>query len=270
MLKQLNRAEREALAALKNLDDEEHLLQWRAQYLGKKSPVMEAFTVMRELSKEERPLVGRRANEVRQALEEALEERREALKRRELLSALETEKLDVTLPGKPKNIGRLHPVTQTMRRIYRIFGDMGFQIYRSREVETDDYNFTFLNMPAHHPARDMWDTFYTEQEGIILRTHTSPGQIHAMREYHPEPIRVFLPGMCYRILLAVCSRPMCAPVSVPRISPSLNPAPRWMWNASFAAAKAVRCASTPAGWKFWAVGWCTRTCCALADMIPLR
>ncbi|MGD2026383.1 MAG: phenylalanine--tRNA ligase subunit alpha [Anaerolineales bacterium] len=198
MLEQLDQAEREALTALEELDDEERLLQWRAKYLGKKSPVMEAFTVMRELSKEERPLVGRRANEVRQALETALEERREALKRQELVSALKTEILDVTLPGKPKNIGRLHPITQTMRRIYRIFGDMGFQVYRSREVETDDYNFTFLNMPAHHPARDMWDTFYTEQEGIILRTHTSPGQIHAMREYYPEPIRVILPGMCYR------------------------------------------------------------------------
>lgn len=198
MLEQLDQAEREALAALEDLDDEERLLQWRAKYLGKKSPVMEAFTVMRELSKEERPLVGRRANEVRQALESALEERREAIKRQALLSALDTEKLDVTLPGRPQNVGRLHPVTQTMRRIYRIFGEMGFQVYRSREVETDDYNFTFLNMPAHHPARDEWDTFYTNQEGVILRTHTSPGQIHAMREFHPEPIRVILPGMCYR------------------------------------------------------------------------
>jgi phenylalanyl-tRNA synthetase alpha chain len=75
---------------------------------------------------------------------------------------------------------------------------MGFQVYRSREVESDDYNFTFLNMPPHHPARDMWDTFFTTAEGVVLRTHTSPGQIHAMREYHPEPIRVILPGMVYR------------------------------------------------------------------------
>jgi phenylalanyl-tRNA synthetase alpha chain len=198
MLEQLEKTEKEALSALQHLQDEESLLQWRNQYLGKKSPVMEAFMVLRELSKEERPLVGKRANEVRQALEAAMEERRQAIKVQVLQNALQTEKLDVTLPGRPQAVGRLHPVTQTMRRIYRIFGEMGFQVYRSREVESDDYNFTFLNMPAHHPARDMWDTFYTSQEGVILRTHTSPGQIHAMREYCPEPIRVILPGMCFR------------------------------------------------------------------------
>ncbi len=198
MLEKLEKVEKEALSALEHLDDEESLLQWRAEYLGKKSVVMEAFTVMRELSKEERPMVGKRANEVRQALEEALELRREQAKRAALMQALETEKLDVTLPGRPQIVGRLHPVTQTLRRIYKIFAEMGFQVYRSREVESDDYNFTFLNMPAHHPARDMWDTFYTDQEGVILRTHTSPGQIHAMREYCPEPIRVILPGMCFR------------------------------------------------------------------------
>jgi phenylalanyl-tRNA synthetase alpha chain len=198
MLEQLDQTYEEALAALEGLQDEESLLQWRTQYLGKKSPVMQAFSVLRDLSKEERPLVGQRANQVRQALETAMEERREAIKLQALENALQTEKLDVTLPGRPQAVGRLHPVTQTLRRIYRIFAEMGFQVYRSREVETDDYNFTFLNMPAHHPARDMWDTFYTSEEGIILRTHTSPGQIHAMREYHPEPIRVILPGMCFR------------------------------------------------------------------------
>lgn len=198
MLEELDRVEKEALSALGHLDDEESLLQWRAEYLGKKSVVMEAFTVMRELSKEERPLVGKRANEVRQALEEALEMRREQAKRAALMEALETEKLDVSLPGRPQIVGRLHPVTQTLRRIIKIFAEMGFQVYRSREVESDDYNFTFLNMPPHHPARDMVDTFYTDQDGVILRTHTSPGQIHAMREFYPEPIRVILPGMCYR------------------------------------------------------------------------
>jgi phenylalanyl-tRNA synthetase alpha chain len=75
---------------------------------------------------------------------------------------------------------------------------MGFQVYRSRDVDDDDANFTLLNMPPYHPARDMWDTFYTIEEGVLLRTHTSPGQIHAMREYAPEPVRVILPGMCYR------------------------------------------------------------------------
>jgi phenylalanyl-tRNA synthetase alpha chain len=94
--------------------------------------------------------------------------------------------------------GRIHPANQTLRKIFAIFADMGYQIYRSREVETDELNFGLLNMPAHHPARDMWDTFYLTEPNLLLRTHTSPGQIHIMRERAPEPIRVILPGMCYR------------------------------------------------------------------------
>ena len=104
----------------------------------------------------------------------------------------------MTLPGRPVPRGRLHISTQTLRAIYAIFADLGFQVYRSREVEDDETNFDLLNMPPHHPARDMWDTFHTTTPGVLLRTHTSPGQIHVMRELCPEPIRVILPGMCYR------------------------------------------------------------------------
>jgi phenylalanyl-tRNA synthetase alpha chain len=85
-----------------------------------------------------------------------------------------------------------------LRDVYAVFADLGFQVYRSREVEDDQTNFTLLNMPPHHPARDMWDTFHTTEPGVILRTHTSPGQIHVMREMAPKPVRVILPGMCYR------------------------------------------------------------------------
>jgi phenylalanyl-tRNA synthetase alpha chain len=111
---------------------------------------------------------------------------------------LRQEALDVTLPGRPMVRGRLHPSTQNLRMILDIWREMGFQIYTSREVETEDHNFELLNMPAHHPARDMWDTFYTTTPGVLLRTHTSPGQIRIMRERSPDPIRVVLPGMCYR------------------------------------------------------------------------
>jgi phenylalanyl-tRNA synthetase alpha chain len=104
----------------------------------------------------------------------------------------------VSLPGRPVARGRLHPSTQTLRLIYGIFAEMGFQIYRSPEVEDDETNFGLLNMPPHHPARDMWDTFHTTTPGVLLRTHTSPGQIHVMRQLCPQPIRVILPGMCYR------------------------------------------------------------------------
>jgi phenylalanyl-tRNA synthetase alpha chain len=146
----------------------------------------------------DRPAYGRRANELKRALEAAYEEKAAQLEKRLPAGVHAAGQVDVSLPGRPPRPGRLHPATRTLREIYRIFAEMGFQVYRSRDVETDDFNFTWLNMPPHHPARDMWDTFYTTKPGVILRTHTSPGQIHAMREYHPEPIRVILPGMCYR------------------------------------------------------------------------
>jgi phenylalanyl-tRNA synthetase alpha chain len=95
-------------------------------------------------------------------------------------------------------VGKLHPTNQAMREIVAILSQMGFQVYDSPEVETDDYNFGLLNFPPDHPAREMQDTFFTKQKDVILRTHTSPGQIHAMRQYAPEPIRVILPGKCFR------------------------------------------------------------------------
>ena len=123
--------------------------------------------------------------------------------------SIEQEQLDVTLPGRPLPLGRLHPDTQILRELYRIFGDMGFQVYRSREVESDEYNFQLLNFPVGHPARDMQDTYFVEtgergDNPMVLRTHTSPGQIRAMREYaagnpgNPPPVRIVLPGMVYR------------------------------------------------------------------------
>jgi phenylalanyl-tRNA synthetase alpha chain len=171
---------------------------------------MKVFTQMGKVAKEERPLVGRRANQAKRALETALEEKQAQVRLQALRSSLEKERLDVTLPGRPAARGRLHPVTQTLRKIYRIFAEMGFQVYRSREVEYDEYNFQLLNFPPHHPAREMQDSFYIDSgtdrgdNPILMRTHTSPGQIHAMREYaasnpeNPPPVRIILPGMCYR------------------------------------------------------------------------
>ena len=187
-----------ALEALKDVSDVESLEIWRVRHLGRSSAVMGVFSSMGNLEKELRPVMGKAANEVRQVLESALEERSAVLEEAVMQKALETEQLDVTLPGRPAMRGRLHPLTQVLRRIIRTFGDMGFQVYQSPEVETDDYNFTYLNMPPYHPARDMWDTFYTKTEGVLLRTHTSPGQIRVMRERAPEPIRVILPGATMR------------------------------------------------------------------------
>jgi phenylalanyl-tRNA synthetase alpha chain len=198
MLEQLNALESEAGAALEAVTDDGGLQSWRSLYLGRKGKVTDAVKSLGSLPREERPAYGRRVNEVKRALEAAYESKAGAVKRSAQAESLVTDQVDVSLPGRPARPGRLHPISRTLRDIYRIFGEMGFQVYLSRDVETDDYNFTLLNMPPHHPARDMWDTFYTTKPGVILRTHTSPGQIHAMRQYHPEPIRVILPGMCYR------------------------------------------------------------------------
>ena len=198
MIVDLERIESSALSSLESIQDEDALQRWRVAHLGRSSPLMQTFDQLGSLPKEERPLIGRRANEAKRLLEAALAEKSEALRQAALQRSLQAERLDVTLPGRPIPRGRLHPNSQTMREIYRAFGDMGFQIYRSREVETDEYNFELLNIPPHHPARDLWDTFHTTTPGVILRTHTSPGQIHVMREVAPEPVRVILPGMCYR------------------------------------------------------------------------
>lgn len=187
-----------ALDALAEVKDEGALEAWRVAHLGRSSPLMNVFSAMGGMDKDLRPLMGKSANQVRQALEAALEKRSTTLEADALERALTTERLDVTMPGRPVVRGRLHPLTQVLRRITQIFADMGFQVYPSPEVETDDYNFTYLNMPPFHPARDMWDTFYTKKEGVLLRTHTSPGQIRVMRDRAPEPIRVILPGTTMR------------------------------------------------------------------------
>jgi len=198
MIENLNEIERQALSDLQAVQDEDALQRWKTAYLGRSASLMKVFDSLGTLSREERPLIGRRANEVKRALEGAFDARSETLRTEALQHSLSAERLDVTLPGRTPLRGRLHPITATLRQIYRVFGDMGFQVYRSRDVETDEYNFGLLNIPPHHPARDMWDTFHATTPGVVLRTHTSPGQIHAMHQYCPQPIRVILPGMCYR------------------------------------------------------------------------
>lgn len=210
MLPQLSDIQQTALVALQSIQDEDMLQQWRVTYLGRSSPLMSIFDGLGSLPKNERPAIGRRANEVKQALETALAEKSEALRQIALQRALQAEQLDVTLPGRPLLYGRLHPANQILREIIHIFAEMGFQVYLSREVETDEYNFQLLNFPLNHPAREMQDSYYIDtgvdrgDNPILLRTHTSPGQIRAMRENsaknpdNPSPIRIVLPGMCYR------------------------------------------------------------------------
>ncbi|PKN91984.1 MAG: phenylalanine--tRNA ligase subunit alpha [Chloroflexi bacterium HGW-Chloroflexi-6] len=210
MLEKLAQIEKEALETLAAVEDEAALETWRIANIGRSSPVMTVFSQMGGLSKEERPLVGQRANQVKLAVESAFAEKAAAIKEAALQKSLASEKLDVTLPGRGFHHGRLHPASQNLRRVLAILAEMGFQVYTSRDVESDEYNFQLLNIPPYHPAREMQDTFYIdtgatdEAEKQVLRTHTSPGQIRAMKQFsaenpqNPPSIRIALPGMCYR------------------------------------------------------------------------
>ncbi len=195
MLEEIQQLREEALEALQAVSNLTELDDWRVRYLGRKGGALTLLLRgMTELPAEERPAVGRAANELKTTLQEAHEARQEELRR----PAVEmVEAIDVTLPGWPVNLGRLHLTTQVLREMYAIFGRMGFQVEEWPEVETDLLNFELLNMPPDHPARDMWDTFYVNPK-VVLRTHTSPGQIRSMRKHCPDPIRVILPGKCYR------------------------------------------------------------------------
>jgi phenylalanyl-tRNA synthetase alpha chain len=197
-MSELASLERRALDELKACTDEAALRAWHTRYFGKQGEVQLALQKIRDIPPAERRAYGQEANRVKESLTQAHEARDAEQKKHSLERSLAEDTLDVTLPGRPVARGRLHIATQTLREIQATFADMGFQVYRSREVEDDLTNFELLNMPPHHPARDMWDTFYTTTPGVLLRTHTSPGQIHVMRELCPKPIRVILPGMCYR------------------------------------------------------------------------
>ena len=203
MIEQIEQLQAEGLDALRGVKALDALHAWRNRYLGKGSAFGEISRGLGKLPPDERPIVGQRINTAKRALETAYEACEEEIRRQERARELQEERVDVTLPGRPPAPGSLHPTTQTLREIERIFAEMGFVVWESREVESDLYNFELLNLPPDHPARDMQDTFYlrspSPDERVVLRTHTSPGQIHAMRKFAPEPVRVLLPGKCYRM-----------------------------------------------------------------------
>ena len=217
MLDNLSEIEKTALDALASVSAESELDEWRVTHLGRSSALMQFFGSLGTLSKEDRPVAGQAANRVKAALEAALVEKSEAVRKSALKRSLSEDKLDVTLPGRTTHHGRLHPSTQQLRRVLAILAEMGFQVYNSRDVESDEMNFQLLNFPPDHPARDMQDSLYVvsgdalpgsgqnrSDNPILLRTQTSPGQMRAMREFaaldpkNPPPIRIAVPGMCYR------------------------------------------------------------------------
>ena len=173
---------RDALDALRTVRDGDTLADWRSQYLGRRGAVSALFGVIGGLPPEERASFGQRVNALRQELDQAFAERETLVQSQLLARDLEEGEIDISLPANPRGRGGLHPSTRTHREFQMIWADMGFQVYQSRDVEEDEFNFTLLNLPPHHPARDMQDTFYTKDPRVLLRTHTSPGQIRAMRE----------------------------------------------------------------------------------------
>ena len=170
--------------------------QVRVRYLGKQGVLTEQRKRLGKLPASERPEAGKRINEALESVQQALEARRTALEAETLESRLRFERLDVTLPGRGQHAGGLHPITRTLERIEGFFGQVGFEIATGPEVETDYHNFEALNIPSHHPARAMQDTFYFA-DGMLLRTHTSPVQIRVMSDSQP-PIRIIAPGRVYR------------------------------------------------------------------------
>jgi phenylalanyl-tRNA synthetase alpha chain len=190
--------EQRAMADLRACADEAALRGWNNKSFGDKGEMSAALGAIGKIPPAERKPYGQEANRIKVALLREHEQAVAVQKEAALVASLNANPLDVTLPGRPTPNGGVHVATKVMREIYGIFADMGFQIFRSPEVEEDELNFELLNMPPHHPARDMWDTFHTKTPGVVLRTHTSPGQIHVMRQFAPAPIRAVLPGMCYR------------------------------------------------------------------------
>jgi phenylalanyl-tRNA synthetase alpha chain len=205
-IENLNAIVREALDTLAKINVAAELEQAKAQWLGKTGRLTELLKSLGKLSNEERPQAGARINAAKQQVEAALNARRDAIKAQALEQQLAQEALDVTLPGRGLGAGGLHPVTRTLSRIEALFRSIGFEVADGPEIETDFYNFTALNIPENHPARAMHDTFYVD-DTHVLRTHTSPVQVHYMQNNQP-PIRIIAPGRVYRCDSDVTHTPM--------------------------------------------------------------
>lgn len=178
----------------------------RVRILGKKGTLTALLNSMKDLTPEDRPLAGKAVNELKAKLQTWIDQRTEEISRLEEERRLHEERLDITLPGRRRHPGRLHPITQTFQRIEEIFLGLGFRIAEGPEVEEDYYNFEALNIPRDHPARDMQDTFYITDD-ILLRTHTSPVQIRTMKSQAP-PVRIIAPGKVYRCDADISHTPM--------------------------------------------------------------
>lgn len=188
----------EALQELNQVETPQQLNELRVKYLGKKGPLTEILRGMGSLSAEERPVIGQVANDVRAAIGEVIEARQEQFAKAETEKRLRAETIDVTLAGRPAPAGAVHPLNKVIEEIEDIFIGMGYTVAEGPEVEKDYYNFEALNLPKHHPARDMQDSFYITDE-LLMRTHTSPVQVRTMEKKQGEvPVKIICPGRVYR------------------------------------------------------------------------
>jgi phenylalanyl-tRNA synthetase alpha chain len=193
---ELEKIRQEVLTFLGKAGTEEEISEIRVRSLGRRGSLTQVLKQLGTLSEEVRREIGRKANEIKGELEAKIEEALRGVREREKQQALERERLDVTLPGRPVPLGRRHPLSQTLERIVEIFSHLGFEVVEGPEVELDYYNFEALNIPKGHPAREMQATFFISED-VVLRTHTSPVQVRTMEKRRP-PIRVICPGAVYR------------------------------------------------------------------------
>lgn len=198
MLEKLKELESEAKEKIETANSLDELKEIRVKILGKKGALTGLLRSLSEVDPEERPVIGKKANVLREELEEVFKLREQTLRDAEKEGQWEKERIDVTLPGQPEQVGQIHPLNMVLNEIREIFVGLGFQVAYGPDIESDFYNFEALNIPAEHPARDMQDSFYITDQ-FLLRTHTSPVQIRTMEKMAPElPVRIIAPGKVFR------------------------------------------------------------------------
>lgn len=203
MERSLQKLEEDTLDAIRKAHDLHQLREIEVKYLGRKGKLTTILRGLKDLSNEQKPAIGQLSNKIKIELENEIEKKRNELENAQLSKSLENEWIDLTAPGTPCEIGHIHPISQVQEEVETIFSQMGFAIMDGPEVESEYYNFEGLNIPAHHPARDIQDTFFIEKKSdpiqgkLVLRTHTSPVQVRTMEKYG-APLRIIVPGRVFR------------------------------------------------------------------------
>lgn len=196
MKETLEKLKETSIDLIKNAKSFDELEKLRVKYLGKKGELTKVLKGLGKLPKEEKPIIGKLANTIKVGITNLLDEKIRVIEKKKLEEEIMKESIDITLPGRRLNPGRIHPITKILREIKEVFIGLGFAVVEGPDVETEYYNFEALNIPADHPSREMWDSFYFKP-GLLLRSHTSPVQVRIMEKQKP-PVKIIVPGKCYR------------------------------------------------------------------------